>query len=166
MKWLLLFTANLCFGSIGYIGNNFSKGCGVLIHPKVVLTSAHILYNQVGVTFNGKYHGKCFCHPLYKKERAPSITSCEYDIALFILKEQVLDIPCIPLSYKIANRTLITANKSLLSYGDSGSPWIENERVLAIASAIVGENKEHNRVVYTCIFPHINWIEKTIEENL
>lgn len=166
-KVLLLFSIfACCFGSsTGTLSTKFMNAKGVLIHPKVVLTSAHVLQGRSGVTFNNLYKGTAFCHPCFKKNSPLSIERCKYDIALFILDRAVLDMPYISLSTK-AQEALIWVDNRAATFGDSGSPLIVDGRVLAIASAISGENKDNYLVVYTSVYPHLNWIEKILEENI
>lgn len=151
---LLLLTAILTYP----LGNAFQKGQGVLIHKKVVLTTAHVVESNNKILFDHEHSGRAFIHPNYKKD------PIHFDIALFIL-----DIPITktvhPLSFNpCAEKIFLLPHK--LYYGDSGTPLIEDKKIIALAIAIMGENNQDYQVVYLSIYPHLDWIKKTIRENL
>ncbi|MCH9811477.1 aminotransferase class I/II-fold pyridoxal phosphate-dependent enzyme [bacterium] len=146
---------SFCFATTSSINAPFFHATGVLIHPRIVLTTAHGLQKKQKYLFDGRYRGKAIIHQNYKQE------NLYCDIALLLLNKPVTDLPLTAISHSKSKEDLFLSNDNL-TFGDSGTPFLIDDEIIAIAVAILGENKNNYEVVYLSIYPHLNWIQKVI----
>lgn len=127
------------FSSVGLIiaepnpGSGSILGTGTLIHPRAVLTAAHVLKNTKNAKFflvtYGKVEerkGKVICHPGFTGKDLPGIAYDEVpsDLALFILDEPITDI-----SYPALGQSKppILKDYYATGYGGTNAPVIDEE---------------------------------------
>ncbi len=96
-------SSQVYFASVGMVRADGFRGTGTLIHPKVVITAAHIVQNSKSLHFaieeNKKttlVKGFAVCHPGYVGMTSEKISrnDMDVDLALIFLETPLTKVPC------------------------------------------------------------------------